>query len=66
MKSIRSRIEMLERDRAQVNLNAMSDAELSAYAKSVRFGSKECHAAVLTKVLRQPTTIRVVSDDPGI
>ena len=42
MKSIRSRIEMLERDRAQVNLNAMSDAELSAYANSVKFGSKEC------------------------
>ena len=66
MKIIRSRIEILERDRSQVDLDAMSDAELSAYAKSVKFASNECCAAVLTEVLRHPTTIRVVSDDPGI
>ena len=66
MQSTRSRIEMLERGRSQVNLDAMSDAELCAYANSVQFGSKECYAVVLTEVLRQPTTIRVVRDDPGI
>lgn len=65
MRSIRSRIETLERDRAQVNLDALSDEELDAYAKSVEFGSPECWAAVLTKVLQHPTTIRVVPDTPN-
>ena len=57
---------MLERDSAQVNLDAISDEELDAYAKSVEFGSPECWAAVLTKVQRQATTIKVVPDEQEI
>ena len=62
MQSTRSRIGMLERGRAQVNLKAMSDAELSAYIKTTASGSREFYAAVINQVLRHPSTMPVVRD----
>ena len=66
MKSLKGRIETLEQDRAQVNLKAMSDAELSAYIKTTVSGAREFYAAVVNQILRHPSKFTVVRESPKL
>jgi hypothetical protein len=64
MPRLESRIATLEVQAAYVDLEAMSDEELSAHAKACAPGSSEMYAAVITAVLRRPSTFPVIFDDP--
>jgi len=64
MRSLEKRISLLEGARAIANLKTMTDDELMAHAGTFEKGSKEMYAAVLTLVLRHPSALPVVVDDP--
>jgi hypothetical protein len=64
MPKLNERVRRLEQAAAHVDLEAMSDAELTAYASAhwvaPPWGSRESMAAVLTMVLRRPSTLPIV------
>ena len=64
MPRLESRIATLEVEAAYVDLDAMTDDELRAHAGKFPMGSEEMYAAVITLVLRRPSTFPVVFDDP--
>lgn len=64
MAKLEQRIAKMERAVADVDLNAMTDAELLAHAGTFPMFSKEMYAAILTKVNRHPSAFPVVYDDP--
>ena len=64
MPSLETRVAKMEKDAAHVNLKAMSDEELMAYARRFPMFSSEMYAAIVTLVLRRPSAFPVVYDDP--
>lgn len=64
MASLETRVAKMEKDAAHVNLKAMSDEELMAYARRFPMFSSEMYAAIVTLVLRRPSAFPVVHDDP--
>ena len=64
MQSLEKRVSMLEGARAVVNLKTMTDAELSAYAGTCEYGSKEMYVALVMLVNRHPSALPIVHDDP--
>jgi hypothetical protein len=64
MASLETRVANMEKDAAHVNLKAMSDEELMAYARRFPMFSSEMYAAIVTLVLRRPSAFPVVYDDP--
>ena len=64
MASLETRVANMEKDAAHVNLKAMSDDELMAYARRFPMFSSEMYAAIVTLVLRRPSAFPVVYNDP--
>ena len=64
MASLETRVANMEKDAAHVNLKAMSDEELMAYARRFPMFSSEMYAAIVTLVPRRPSAFPVVYDDP--
>lgn len=68
MGNLNERVRRLEAAASQVDLKAMTDDELAQYAEAhwrePPWGSRECVAAVLTMVQRQPSAMPIVHDDP--
>lgn len=64
MPSLETRLAALEKAAAHVDLNAMTDDELRAYAGKFPMFSREMYAAILTLVQRRPSAFPVVYDDP--
>lgn len=64
MPKLDERVRRLEQAAAHVDLDAMSDDELMEYASAhwvaPPWGSRESVAAVLTMVLRRPSTLPIV------
>ena len=58
------RVAKLEKAAAHVDLKAMSDEELMAYARRFPMFSSEMYGAIVTLVLRRPSAFPVVYDDP--
>lgn len=67
MRTLDGRIRRLEQAAANVDLDAMTDAELTQYVEdhwiAPPWGSRKCVAAVLTKVLRKPSAFLPVPHD---
>jgi hypothetical protein len=61
---LESRIATLELKAAYVDLNAMTDDELSAHAETCPPGSSGMYAAVIALVNRHPSAFPVVKIDP--
>lgn len=64
MPSLDMRLAKLEKAVAHVDLKAMTDDELLAYAGKFPMFSSEMYAAIITLVLRRPSAFPVVYDDP--
>ena len=64
MPSLDMRVAKLEKAAAHVDLKAMSDEELMAYARRFPMFSSEMYGAIVTLVLRRPSAFPVVYDDP--
>ena len=64
MASLETRVANMEKDAAHVNLKAMSDEELMAYARRFPMFSSEMYAAIVTLVLRRPSAFPIVYNDP--
>lgn len=64
MTKLENRVARIEKATAHVDLDAMTDEELRAYAGKFPMFSKEMYAAVLTIVGRRPSAFQVVHDDP--
>ena len=64
MRRIEKRISHMEKATAHVDLKAMSDDGLLAYAGKYPMFSSEMYAAIVTLVLRRPSAFPVVYDDP--
>ncbi len=64
MTKLENRVARIEKATAQVDLDAMTDEELHAYASKFPMFSTEMYAAVLTLVGRRPSAWPVVHDDP--
>lgn len=64
MPSVETRVAKLEKVAAYVDLKAMTDDELLAYAGKFPMFSSEMYAAIVTLVLRRPSAFPVVHDDP--
>lgn len=64
MPSLDTRVAFLEGARANSNLKAMTDEELDAYIRTLNPGSPQAFGAVLAKVLRHPSSLPLVKDDP--
>lgn len=65
MGNLENRVARLESAWATVSLQALSDAELSAHIATLPFKSSEQYGAIISLVLRHPSTIPVVKDDPA-
>lgn len=65
MPSLETRVATLEKAAANVDLKAMTDEELLAYAGRFPMFSREMYAAIVTLVLRRPSAFPVVYDDPN-
>ena len=64
MARLEQRIARMEQTVANVDLNAMTDDELRAHARTFPMFSREMYAAILTIVNRHPSAFPVVYDDP--
>ena len=64
MPRLETRVATLEKAAAHVDLKAMSDEELMAYARRFPMFSSEMYGAIVTLVLRRPSAFPVVYDDP--
>ena len=64
MPRLETRVATLEKAAAHVDLKAISDEELMAYARRFPMFSSEMYAAIVTLVLRRPSAFPVVYDDP--
>ena len=64
MPSLDMRLAKLEKAAAHVDLKAMTDDELLAYAGKFPMFSSEMYTAIITLVLRRPSAFPVVYDDP--
>ncbi len=65
MGNLENRVARLESARANVSLQALSDAELSAHIATLPLRSPEQYSAIITLVLRHPSAFPVVRDDPA-
>jgi hypothetical protein len=64
MPSLEMRVATLEKAAAHVDLKAMTEDELLAYAGTFPMFSSAMYAAIVTLVLRRPSAFPVVYDDP--
>ena len=64
MPSLETRVATLEKAAAHVDLKAMTDDELLAYAGKFPMFSSEMYGAIVTLVLRRPSAFPVVYDNP--
>lgn len=64
MTNLEKRVAKMEQATADVDLEAMTDDELHAYAAKFPMFSREMYAAILTLVGRRPSAFPVVHDDP--
>ena len=64
MTKLENRVARIENATAHVDLDAMTDEELHAYASKFPMFSKEMYAAVITLVGRRRSAWPVVHDDP--
>ena len=65
MRNLENRVARLESAWANVSLQALSDAELSAHIATLPFKSSEQYGAIIALVLRHPSAFPVVKDDPA-
>lgn len=64
MASLEARLAKLEKAAAHVDLKALTDEELMAYARRFPMFSSEMYGAIITLILRRPSAFPVVYDDP--
>ena len=65
MTDLKQRLTLLEGARAKADIKAMSDDELDTHIRTLGFGTPECYAAIVARVLRHPSVFPVVHDDPA-
>lgn len=62
--NIKKRIECLESVQTKADLAAMTDEQPDAHIRTLEFKSPESYSAIVTKVLRHPSTLPIVRDVP--
>lgn len=62
MTSLNQRLMRLEDARSKADIKAMSDEALDAHIQTLTFGTAECYAAIVARVLRHPSVFPVVKD----
>lgn len=65
IENLENRVARLENAPVNVNLQALSDKELDAHIKPLKFGTSACYAACVAKVLRHLNAFPVVKNDPS-
>jgi len=63
MTNLNQRLMRLEGARAKADIEAMSDEALDAHIQTLTFGTTECYAAIVARVLRHPSVFPVVKDN---
>lgn len=63
MTNLNQRLMRLEGARAVADIKAMSDEALDAHIRTLTFGTAECYAAIVARVLRHPSVFPVVRDE---
>lgn len=64
MANLEHRVAALEVTRSTENLKSMTDEELGAHIRSLETGSQQFFSAVIAKILRHPSDLPIVNDDP--
>ena len=64
MASLEKRVAQLEVTQGNTDLKAMTDDELNAYILTLEDGTPRWWDAVLARVMRHPSAMPVVKDDP--
>ncbi|HOE40609.1 MAG TPA: hypothetical protein PLB25_03085 [Rhodoferax sp.] len=65
MQNLEHRVAKLEADLLKVRFDELSDDELRDYAYSLPFQSPRQYKALIALILRHPSTIPIVHDDPA-
>lgn len=65
MASLETRVAHLEGAQANANLETMTDDELKAYIATLESGSSRWWDAILTNIMRHPSALQIVKDDPA-
>lgn len=63
MTNLNQRLARLEGARAVADIKAMSDEALDTHIQTLKFGTAECYAAIIARVLRHPSVFPVVRDN---
>ena len=66
MTNLKKRLVQLEVAQEKIALKQMTDDELMAYAGTLENGSFRWWEAIITKVLRRPSALQIVHDDPEL
>jgi hypothetical protein len=64
MTALEHRVAKLEADLLKVRFEELSDDELRAYAATFPFKSPKQYEAIIALVLRHPSTLPIIYDDP--
>lgn len=64
MRTLETRLARLEATACKVNFDDLTDEELSSHIAGLPFKSAEGYKAIISLVLRHPSTIPIVSIDP--
>lgn len=65
MLNLESRISRLEAGQAKADLERMNDEELDAYILTLEEGSPDWYETLIARVMRHPSALQVVHDDPA-
>ena len=64
MTALEHRVAKLEAELLKVRFDDLSDDELRAYAATFPFKSHKQYEAIIALVLRHPSTLPIIHDDP--
>ena len=65
MQNLEHRVAKLEADLLKVRFDELSDDELRAHAATLPFKSHKQYEAIIALILRHPSTLPIVYDDPA-
>lgn len=65
MSSLENRVAKLEAELLKVRFDDLSDDQLRDYAYSLPFKSPKQYEAIIALILRHPSTLPIIHDDPA-
>lgn len=65
MQNLEHRVAKLEADLLKVRFDELTDDELRAHAATLPFKSPKQYEAIIALILRHPSTLPIVYDDPA-